>query len=241
MDDRMLFRRGRIVFLCFEGRSDMIKKLHRPTGSTGSAWQNRIVGYGEEAVEAFLANEKNWRVHPKPQQDALLGSLSAVGIVANVLVNKRTSDQWPDGDRNVETLIDGHLRVTLALREGHPTLPVTYVDLTPEEEVLVLATLDPLSAMATADREKLDLLLHEVRTDDPALQVMLSDLAERENLYFGDETGRAMQDVPDPQLDRAAELQEKWQVKLGDLWGLGRGTTCPQCGKWHNLPQEGTG
>ena len=36
-----------------------------------TAWVNRIVGTGEEAPDQLLANPRNWRVHPKAQQDAL--------------------------------------------------------------------------------------------------------------------------------------------------------------------------
>src|SRR6266704_2927845 len=35
-------------------------------------WRNRIVGHGEEDPEQLLANPKNWRIHPKNQQDALV-------------------------------------------------------------------------------------------------------------------------------------------------------------------------
>ena len=45
-------------------------------------------------------------------------------------------------------VVDGHARVALALSRGEATVPVLYVDLEPEEEALVLATLDPISAMA---------------------------------------------------------------------------------------------
>jgi hypothetical protein len=118
------------------------------------AWRNRIVGSGIEPAGSFLANDKNWRVHPKPQQDALGGVLSEVGWVQQVIVNKRTSEQWGK-DQNVETLVDGHLRVTLALRAGEETeVPVLYVDLTPEEEDEVLATLDPIAALAVPDKGK---------------------------------------------------------------------------------------
>src|SRR6266496_1142724 len=45
---------------------------------TSPVWANRIVGYGEEPPEQLLANEKNWRVHPKAQQEALKGALRKV-------------------------------------------------------------------------------------------------------------------------------------------------------------------
>ncbi len=149
------------------------------------AWRNRIVGYDVAAVDSILANKQNWRIHPLPQMDALLGSVESVGIVANIMINKRTSEAWPEGERNVETLVDGHLRVALAMRQGQATLPVTYVDLTPKEEALVLATLDPIGALATTDTEKFDELLREVDTDSPALQEMLSQVASKASMYGG--------------------------------------------------------
>jgi len=129
-------------------------------------WQNRIVGYGEERPDDLLANPRNFRVHPKHQQSALSGVLSEVGVVQNVLVNRRTN-----------TLIDGHLRVTLAMRSNQQTIPVTYVDLTDAEEALILATFDPISALAATDAAQLEALLRDVSTSDAAVMQMLADLA----------------------------------------------------------------
>lgn len=39
----------------------------------------------------------------------------------------------------------------------------------------------------------------------------------------------------EPQIDRAEELNKKWQVKSGDLYGLGAFAKCPKCGKDHSL------
>ena len=145
-------------------------------------WPSKIVGYGEVQTESILANEKNWRVHPKTQTDALASILSEVGIVQNILINKRTSIEWPPEDRNVETLCDGHARSLLALRSGQPTLPVTFVDLTPNEEMLIMSVLDPISALAVADTEKLAALLHDVSSGESAIQQMLSQLAEEHGI-----------------------------------------------------------
>lgn len=147
-------------------------------------WQNRIVGEGEEAPDQILANPLNFRVHPKAQQDALADVLSEVGVVQRVIVNRRTG-----------VLIDGHLRVTLALRSGQPTIPVLYVDLDPREEALVLATLDPIAAMATTDAAKLDELLRDMDTGSAAIQAMLSDLVTDAGLYLaGADDGKAAPD-----------------------------------------------
>jgi len=40
---------------------------------------------------------------------------------------------------------------------------------------------------------------------------------------------------PGAQIDHAEELREKWGVNTGDLWGMGKYTKCPNCGKRHDL------
>lgn len=140
---------------------------------TGTAWRNRIVGQGEEQPDQLLANPGNWRIHPQAQQSALKGVLDEVGWVQQVIVNRTTGH-----------LVDGHLRVTLAMRDNQPRIPVVYVELSEAEEAEILATLDPIGAMAVADREKLDTLMHEVQSGEAAVQQMLEGLAKREGLGY---------------------------------------------------------
>jgi hypothetical protein len=166
--------------------------------SAAPAWANRIVGSGEEAPDQLLANPSNWRIHPKAQREALREVLDTVGYVAQVIVNQRTGH-----------LVDGHLRVDEALSHGQPAIPVLYVDLSEDEERLVLASLDPLAAMATTDEAKLRELLSEVSVSSEALAAMLAALAPAEpkdGLVDPD-------DVPEPP-DEAI-------TKPGDLWLLG--------------------
>ena len=113
----------------------------RGQASASSAWRNRIVRDGYEAPDQLLANPMNWRVHPLHQQEKLEGVLSEVGWIQRVIVNEATGH-----------VIDGHARVGLAISRGEPLVPVLYVDLTLEEERLVLATLDPIGALAGTDR-----------------------------------------------------------------------------------------
>jgi len=75
-------------------------------------WRDRIVSSGEEAPDQLLANPRSWRIHPKAQQDALGSVLDRVGWVSGVLVNRTTG-----------RLVDGHLRVELALSRGEPSVP----------------------------------------------------------------------------------------------------------------------
>lgn len=155
--------------------------------ATQPAWRNRIIGHGEEAPDQLLANPRNFRVHPKAQQDALAGVLSEIGLVDEVIVNQRTG-----------FVVNGHLRVALALRSGQPTVPVKYVDLSESEEATILATFDPISALATTDAAKLDELLREVATGEAAVQAMLAELAKDAGIVpSGDDFAAAMGALPD--------------------------------------------
>lgn len=167
-----------------------------------SGWRNRIVGHGEEPPDQLLANPANWRTHPKSQQDALAGSLGEVGWVQQVVVNRTTGH-----------VVDGHLRIGLAISRNEPAVPVTYVELTEAEEALILATLDPIAAMAGADREALDNLLREVGTGDAALQQLLADVAKDAGLDY------AKAGLTDP--DEVPPQPVDVYVKPGDLWLLG--------------------
>jgi ParB-like chromosome segregation protein Spo0J len=158
-------------------------------------WANRIVGHGEAKPSDLVANPKNWRQHPKAQKKALAGALAEVGWVTQVIVNKRTGH-----------LVDGHARVELALERKEPSVPVVYVDLTPDEEAVVLACLDPLSAMAETDTEKLDALMADVTVNDAALREMLGSLKTPDFEPIG--------------ADKQGKLDQKNKKQA----------TCPECG-----------
>ncbi len=159
-------------------------------------WRSRIVGSGDEAPDQLLANPGNWRTHPANQRAALRGSLDTVGWVQQILVNRTTGH-----------VVDGHARVEEAISRGEPAVPVLYVDLSPEEEALVLATLDPIGAMADRDGAKLEALLAGITVDDAGLAALLADLR-------GPKVG-----LVDP--DDVPETPEEPYVKPGELYVLG--------------------
>jgi len=124
-----------------------------------------------------------------PQQDVLAGMLNSVGFVQSVIVNKRSDASW-GRDQGVETMLDGHLRVALALsRDEELGIPVTYVDLLPDEEAAILASFDPISAMAVTDHEKLGALVDEIPEDLRELTAVLrTDRATSRTVTFEAET-----------------------------------------------------
>jgi hypothetical protein len=158
------------------------------------------VSHGEEAPDQLLANPKNWRIHPKAQQDALSGVLDEVGWVQEVIVNKTTGH-----------VVDGHLRVSLAISRQEPTIPVKYVELTPEEEALVLATLDPLVGMAATAKDALESLLADVKPGSDAVTALLEDVAK----------GAGLNGVKEGLTDPDAVPEAEPVSKRGDVWACG--------------------
>lgn len=160
-----------------------VQKGNMKQGKPIGAFASRIVGEGVEAPDQLLANPQNWRRHPKEQRDALRAMLRGVGWVQRVVVNRTTGH-----------LVDGHLRVEVAMEDGEPAVPVIYVELTETEERAVLAAIDPIGGMAETDQAQLDALLDGLATGDDGLDAFLATLAGIETPDFEpvgeDEQGR---------------------------------------------------
>ncbi len=132
--------------------------------------KSRIVGHGEEAPDNLTANPLNYRRHPKEQLNALKGSMKELGWIKTVIVNKRSG-----------YVLDGHARVEEAIRQGLPSIPVTYVDLDENEEKLALAVLDPITELAYRDETVLKELLNQVKTEDSNLNELLKSMQINES------------------------------------------------------------
>ena len=147
----------------------------------------------------LLPNPKNWRRHPQAQADALRGALAEIGYADALLVR-----ETPDGLQ----LIDGHLR---AETTPEMEVPVLVLDVDEAEADKLLATLDPLAAMAVPDAAALEALLAEVTVSSEALQAMLDDLAKSANIG------------PAPGLTDSDDVPEPGEPisKTGDLWLCG--------------------
>ncbi len=125
-------------------------------------WKSRIVGHDTVAPQSLTAHDKNWRIHTPEQTRALAGVIGDIGYIRSVTVNRRTG-----------RIIDGHLRVALAIQQGQEVIDVEYVDLSEAEEAEALATLDPLAGLAETDSVKLQELWDLAGEHDPALDALL--------------------------------------------------------------------
>lgn len=182
----------------------------KPKIQPESPWENRIVGYGLMAPDTLIPNPDNWRTHSKHQGQALEEQMDQLGWVQNVVVNKTTG-----------RIVDGHLRAELALKHGVPEVPVTIVELSEAEEALALATLDPVSALAGSDKEKLDAVLRELPViDGEALNKLIADNAKKAGLYLDAKEAAKKEALAAAEEARAA-LVEHYGVAQGQLWRMG--------------------
>ena len=131
-------------------------------------WRNRILETGVKAASEFVANTDNFKVHDDAQRSALDCLLAEVGWVQGVIFNVRTGN-----------LIDGHLRIQEALKKSDDSpVPYTAVDLSPEEERLVLLLFDPIGEMAENNLENFKRLADSLNVESPELLELIAILTE---------------------------------------------------------------
>ena len=162
--------------------------------------RDRIKELRRVKASELIPNPKNWRTHPIAQQDALKGVLAEVGFAGAVLAREL--------DDGTLMLIDGHMRAEATTDQE---IPVLILDVDEAESDKLLATFDPIAAMAESDPHALDALLRNVDTGSEALQKMLAELADGAGLYQDKEV--VEDEVPEPPADPI--------TKPGDLWILG--------------------
>ena len=126
--------------------------------------RDRVVELRKVPASTIRPNPWNWRLHPQAQRDALAEVVEEIGF-AGALIARET----PEGLE----LVDGHLRQDMF---GDELVPVLIVDMTEEEVRRLLATLDPIGAMAQTDVIALTALLDTLDVSGEATTAMLDDL-----------------------------------------------------------------
>lgn len=159
--------------------------------------RNRVTRLELVKASELLPNPKNWRTHGDEQRAVLSALLDEVGIV-DAVIARETADGLQ--------LVDGHLRQSIS---GDDVVPVLVVDLDDSEADKVLATFDPVAAMAATDKAKLTELLAGVETQHEALVSMLAKMT------IDAKPPRERNRHPTP-----AEVPER--VTPGDVWQLGQ-------------------
>ena len=158
--------------------------------------RDRIKELRRVKASELVADARNWRRHPRAQRSALQAMLERVGYVDAVIAR-----DTPEG----LVLVDGHLRADLA---ADSEIPVVVVDIDEQEAGEVLATLDPLAAMAEPDTDALDALVQGLaERADEALNGLLEEM-------------HGLPGNPKPEEPLAATPEPR--VQRGQVWQLGR-------------------
>lgn len=133
--------------------------------------RDRIKELRRVPARQLRPHPRNWRKHPQTQQDAMRGVLAEIGY-ADALLARELSD-------GSLQLVDGHLRAEVA---PDAIVPVLVLDVSEDEALKLLATLDPLAAMADTDAALLAALVADVETESQAVRVLLDDLIAQDPL-----------------------------------------------------------
>lgn len=142
-------------------------------------------------------NPSNFRTHPDQQKKLLSAVLDEVGWAGCILLNEATGH-----------IIDGHARREDAIRRKDSAVPVLVGSWSEADERKILATFDPISAMAGQIEETYRELLGQVQTENQDLQTWCDNLILELS-------------PPDEDLDDIPSFDEKPEVQL---------ECCPKCG-----------
>ena len=108
-------------------------------------------------------NPRNFRRHPEEQKKLLAAVIDEVGWAGCILFNEATG-----------RIIDGHARQEEAIRRRDVAVPVLVGNWSEQEEVKILATFDPIAAMAQQVDDIYRDLLADVETDNEDLHAWLA-------------------------------------------------------------------
>lgn len=131
-------------------------------------WKNRIVGHGEENPKNLIPNPKNIKDHDVYQRKVINGILSQVGVVQSIIVNKTTGN-----------IVDGHMRVEEAIKNGEQLIPVTYIEISPEDEDALLLLFDPVGSLAKQKSEKVKELIATVEIANASARDFVKSIAKK--------------------------------------------------------------
>ena len=180
-------------------------------------------------LASWRPHPRNYNVHPEGQIADLRRSLRRFGQVRSIVVQ----DDGAGGFLGVA----GHGVTEAARLEGWTEIraDVLPADWPPEKVLAYLAADNESGRASSPDLAQLAALVAELRNLDEELAQLAAGGDDRLKDLIASLAPAGGGEDPGAQIDRAAELQVKWQTALGQLWGLGAFTKCPGCGRIHNL------
>lgn len=178
----------------------MAKRKPSPTKPIKGAQYKRV------KISTLLANPVNSRIHDERDLPTLCASLEAFGQCEPLVIQKSTG-----------MVIGGNGRLEAMKSLGWEECDIAEVDVSDKVAHALGIALNATAEKSSWNAANVEKALAEIDLDSPELKEMFDDLAKQLEIGI-EEPGTA---DAEPQLDRAAELQKKWQTKTGDLWLIG--------------------
>jgi len=169
-----------------------------------SRWRNRVTALEYHKPGDLAEHPAQWRIHPDKQRAALGAVLDEVGMAGALLAYRGADGRL--------TVVDGHLRRSL---DPDAEWPVLVLDIDDDEALKLLATHDPLAAMAATDWERLGDLLEKVETESDGLAGLLDGLrGQAEALHYMEEEFPLLEEdvVPKPKTVKCPECGHEFEV-----------------------------
>src|SRR6266567_3012637 len=138
-------------------------RRHRPV-------KDRVIELCRVRAGDLAEHPRNYRRHPEHQRRALRALLAEIGYAA-ALIARESEGRL--------VVIDGHLRKSI---DPDQVVPVLVLDVSEEEADKLLATLDPVAALARPDPDRLAELLERVTTSSAAVRELLEAVARQARL-----------------------------------------------------------
>jgi DNA modification methylase len=192
-----------------------------------------LMATDERRIEYIPLAELLTRLHPRNPKNhdlgAIIQSYKHHGYVANGVLDSRTG-LFLAGHGRVEALSmmqKQKMEAPRGIRNGGADwlVPVQtgYESESDEAALAYLAADNKLTELGGWDEPALAELLQEIHNSgEISLEASGFDADDLDQIL--NDLGMMDEPTPDPgaQVDRAAELQEKWQVQRGDVWQVGR-------------------
>ena len=170
---------------------------------------NTSINIERLAVSSLTPYANNARTHSGEQVEQIARSIQEFGFTNPVLVDKEGG------------IIAGHGRVMAAERLGLKEVPcIRLGHLTEAQKRAYIIADNKLALNAGWDDALLAEELRAIGEMDFDLSLIGFDPKELEIMLNIEELAKDESDA-EPQIDKAEELNKKWQVKTGDLWLIG--------------------
>ena len=180
------------------------------------------------SIADLVADAENAREHNPRNVGMIVDALHEVGAARSIVIDE--DGNILAGNATIEAAAEAGIEnVQVVDADGETIVAVRRTGLTPEQKRRLALFDNRTAELATWSPDQLLADLEsgfdfEGLFGDEELAELLAGVRETEGA-----------EDPGADISKADELQEKWGTRLGQVWGMGAYTVCPECGKVHDL------